>query len=57
VTRNPKGEPIAYVVNSENKVELRTLTLDRAIGDKWLVADGLAPGDRLIIEGLQRNPA
>lgn len=54
VTRNPKGEPIAYVVNAENKVELRTLTLDRAIGDKWLVAEGLAPGDQVIVEGLQR---
>ena len=30
------------------------LTLDRAIGDKWLVSSGLAPGDRLIVEGLQK---
>jgi membrane fusion protein (multidrug efflux system) len=30
------------------------LALDRAIGDKWLVSSGLAPGDRLIVEGLQK---
>ena len=30
------------------------LTLDRAIGDKWLVSAGLVPGDRVIVEGMQR---
>jgi len=54
VARNAKGEPIAMVANSQDMVEERMLTLDRAIGDKWLVASGLNPGDRLIIEGLQR---
>jgi hypothetical protein len=30
------------------------LTLDRAIGDRWLVNEGLNPGDRLIVEGSQK---
>jgi membrane fusion protein (multidrug efflux system) len=30
------------------------LTLDRPIGDKWLVSTGLAPGDRVIVEGMQK---
>ncbi len=30
------------------------LTLDRAIGDKWLVSSGLASGDRVIVEGIQK---
>jgi membrane fusion protein (multidrug efflux system) len=30
------------------------LTLDRAVGDRWLVTKGLAAGDRVIVEGLQR---
>jgi membrane fusion protein (multidrug efflux system) len=30
------------------------LTLDRAIGDKWLVTSGLTTGDRVIVEGLQK---
>lgn len=54
VTRNTKGVPIAWVVNKDAKVEERVLELDRAIGDKWLVTSGLAPGDRLIVEGLQK---
>jgi membrane fusion protein, multidrug efflux system len=54
VTRNQKGDPLALVVDKDGKVEQRTLELDRALGDKWLVTKGLAPGDRLIIEGLQK---
>ncbi|MCB9850253.1 MAG: efflux RND transporter periplasmic adaptor subunit [Phycisphaerales bacterium] len=54
VSRNPKGEPIAFVVNAEDKVEQRTLNLNRAIGNQWLVESGLGVGDRLIMEGLQR---
>lgn len=53
VDRDPKGNPIALVVNSEGKVEQRALVLDRTIGDRWLVAKGLAPGDRVIVEGAQ----
>lgn len=54
VTRDAKGVPIAWIVNKDEKVEQRTLELDRAIGDKWLVTSGLVEGDRLIVEGLQR---
>ncbi len=53
VTRNQRGIPTALVVNAENKVELRELTTDRAIGDKWLVTSGLAAGEKVIVEGLQ----
>jgi len=52
VARDPKGNPFALVVDAESKAGFRPLTLDRAIGDKWLVSAGLAPGDRVIVEGL-----
>jgi membrane fusion protein, multidrug efflux system len=54
VSRDPKGNPYALIVDDAGKVQQRTLTLDRTIGDRWLVSAGLAPGDRLIVEGLQR---
>jgi membrane fusion protein, multidrug efflux system len=54
VTRDPKGNPVALIVDETGKVQQRTLTLDRAMGDKWLVSSGLSPGDRLIVEGLQK---
>ena len=54
VSRDPKGNPIALVVDAAGKVEQRAIVLDRAIGDKWLVTKGLAPGDRLIVEGIEK---
>jgi membrane fusion protein, multidrug efflux system len=54
VSRDPKGNPIAMVVGAEDKVQQRSLTTDRAVGDKWLVTSGLAQGDRVIVEGLQK---
>ncbi len=54
VTRNSRGEPTAMVVDAEDKVELRVLKTDRIVGDKWLVTEGLQPGDRLVVEGVQK---
>jgi membrane fusion protein (multidrug efflux system) len=54
VTRDARGNPIAWVVGADNVVEQRTLEVGRAIGDRWLVYDGLEAGDRLIVDGLQR---
>jgi len=54
ITRDPKGNAIALVLDQSDKVEQRILTIDRAIGDKWLVTSGLGSGDRLIVEGLQK---
>ena len=54
ITHDPKGQTTAMVVGSDGKVELRAVKVSRAIGDKWLVEDGLAAGDRVIVEGLQK---
>ncbi|MEA1971160.1 MAG: efflux RND transporter periplasmic adaptor subunit [Thermodesulfobacteriota bacterium] len=54
VSRDPKGNPLTLVVNSRDIVEQRRLELDRAIGNDWLVSSGLAPGERIIVEGIQK---
>ena len=54
VSRTPRGEPMAYVVNADGAVEQRILQAGRAIGTDWLVTDGLQPGDRVVVEGVQR---
>jgi len=54
VTRDQQGRAVSMVVNAEGKVEARILKTERAIGDKWLVSEGLKEGDKLIVEGLQR---
>jgi membrane fusion protein (multidrug efflux system) len=54
VSRDPKGNPTALIVDGGGKVTLRMLSTERAIGDKWLVSSGLSSGDRVITEGLQK---
>ena len=54
VTRNQKGQATALVLNKEDVVEPRVLETSGTLGDKWLVTSGLADGDRVIIEGLQK---
>ncbi|KAA8610107.1 hemolysin D [Salipiger aestuarii] len=54
VTRDRRGRPMAMVVTADNTVETRELTVQRDLGVNWVVTDGLAPGDRVIVEGLQK---
>ena len=54
VTRDPKGQATALVVNAEHKVERRVLVTDRVVGNAWLVTQGLAAGDQVIVDGLQK---
>ena len=53
VSYDRRGRPTALVVNAENVVEPRELTVLRSRGSDWIVSGGLAAGDRIIIEGLQ----
>lgn len=55
ITRGAGGTASALVVLPDNKVELRPVTLGTAVGDSWIVSDGLKPGDRVIIDGLQKT--
>jgi membrane fusion protein (multidrug efflux system) len=54
VTRNPAGNPMVLVVGAEEKVEPKVIQVERTVGDNWLVSDGLKPGDRVILEGIQK---
>lgn len=54
VTRDLKGNATAMVLTPDNKVEQRTLVAERAIGDSWLISNGLSEGDRLIVEGTSK---
>lgn len=54
VSRDPMGNASAMVLTDDDKVEQRGVTVRRAVGDAWLVSDGLGAGDRVIVEGLQK---
>lgn len=54
VTRTPRGDATVMVVNGKSQVEARTVVATQAIGDKWLISEGLQPGDKVIVSGLQK---
>ena len=54
IARDPKGNATAVVVGPDNKAIGRDVKVDRTVGENWLVTSGLAAGDRLIVEGLNR---
>lgn len=54
VTRTPRGDATVLVVNNENTAETRNVIATQAIGDQWLISDGLKTGDKVIVSGLQK---
>jgi membrane fusion protein (multidrug efflux system) len=54
VARDPKGNTTALVAKPDGTAELRPVRVSQAIGDRWLVEEGLAAGDKVIVEGLQK---
>ncbi|MGE0115246.1 MAG: efflux RND transporter periplasmic adaptor subunit [Steroidobacteraceae bacterium] len=54
VARDPLGNATALVLNVDGVVELRKLTIDRAVDNQWLIRDGLQDGEQVITEGSQR---
>ncbi|KMJ44543.1 efflux RND transporter periplasmic adaptor subunit [Xenorhabdus khoisanae] len=54
ITRTPRGQATTLVVDKDNKVELRNINAAQALGNKWLVKEGLKAGDRVIVTGLQK---
>jgi membrane fusion protein (multidrug efflux system) len=54
VTRDPKGTASVMAVNAQSQAEVRPVKVAQSLGDRWVVTEGLAAGDRVIVEGLQR---
>lgn len=54
VSRDPRGNATVYVVGPDNHAQLRPITANTTYADKWIVTAGLAPGERVITEGLDR---
>lgn len=52
--RDAQGKASVLVVGADGKLEARPVEAPRAVGNKWLVTEGLAPGERIVVEGLQK---
>ncbi|HWF75696.1 MAG TPA: efflux RND transporter periplasmic adaptor subunit [Caulobacteraceae bacterium] len=52
ITHNERSQAVAMVVGPGDTVAQRVVQIGPAIGDSWLIRSGLAPGDKLIVDGL-----
>jgi RND family efflux transporter MFP subunit len=49
-----QGSYQVAVVDENNKVSIRPVKMGERIGAMWEVTDGLKPGDRIVVQGLQK---
>src|SRR5690554_2380165 len=54
LTRDREGNATALVVGADGNAELRQVRTSRSINNEWLVEEGLAAGDQVIVAGLQK---
>ncbi len=54
VRRNDKGGSEVFVVRDDNRAKVTQVRLGRVIEDRWLILDGVKPGDRVVVEGFQK---
>lgn len=57
ISRDARGQAVALVVLSDGKVEQRGVTVAESIGNNWRVTEGLAAGERVIVEGSSKVQA
>ncbi|MNG99346.1 Multidrug efflux pump subunit AcrA precursor [compost metagenome] len=57
ILRDSAGVPKVMVVDAQARVSARQVVLGSAQGDRWIVSEGLAPGERVVVEGLQHVKA
>jgi membrane fusion protein (multidrug efflux system) len=54
VSRDSKANPIITLLKEDNSIIKQMITIERAIGNKWLVSAGINNNDKIIIEGLNK---
>lgn len=57
ILRDSAGVPKVLVVDAQARISERQVVLGNAQGDRWIVSEGLAAGDRVVVEGLQHVKA
>jgi hypothetical protein len=54
ILRDAKGNASALVVGADNKVTQRPVTPVKAVGNMWVISEGLKPGEHLIVQGTDK---
>lgn len=51
VMRTPKGDSQVYIVDENNQIQVRPVTINGTYDGQWVVTDGLSSGDKLVVIG------
>jgi membrane fusion protein (multidrug efflux system) len=54
VQRDTAGRAQLYIVGDGGVVELRSVTAGDVTGDRWVIEEGLRPGELVVVEGFQK---
>jgi membrane fusion protein, multidrug efflux system len=54
IQRDSAGKAQVYIVGADNTAQIRAVTVARAIDDRWVISEGLKPGEKVIVEGFQK---
>jgi membrane fusion protein (multidrug efflux system) len=49
-----QGKTFVWIVSKENLTQQRPITVTEQIGSDFIISDGLVPGERIILEGIQK---
>lgn len=54
VSRDEKANPVVTIIKEDNSIKKQIISIERAIGNKWVVTNGITNNDKIIIEGLNK---
>jgi membrane fusion protein (multidrug efflux system) len=54
VVRGNDGQAFVWLIGPDDMIKRQPVSVRRALGDAWLVTEGLSDGDRIVVDGLQR---
>jgi membrane fusion protein (multidrug efflux system) len=49
-----QGKYLVAVIGADNKAEIRPVKVAERIGSDWIIAEGLKPGEKIVVEGTQK---
>lgn len=54
VQRDSAGKAQVYVLAADNTAQIRPVVVARAVDNRWVISQGLKPGEKVIVEGFQK---
>jgi membrane fusion protein (multidrug efflux system) len=49
-----QGSHQVAVVGDDNKIDIRSVKVGEQVGNKWIIVQGLKPGEQIVVAGVQK---